>query len=115
MNKLIKSATESRHLLQDTLNVKLRYEEIIKAILENETKGNLRSAHEIITSTQASKKVQIDKHKPLASASTVSLVQMDENGNYKTNASNSPRPKRLLKPRSRNSVSTRSISPILNL
>ena len=37
MNKLIKGATESRQLLQDTLNVKLRYEEIIKAILENET------------------------------------------------------------------------------
>ena len=51
MNKLIKGATESRQLLQDTLNVKLRYEEIIKAILENETKGNLRSAHAIIANT----------------------------------------------------------------
>ena len=45
--------------MQDTLNVKLRYEEIIKAIMENEKKGSkLRSSvQEIIARTQATKVV----------------------------------------------------------
>ena len=36
INKLYKNAKESRSLLQETLSVKLRYEEIIKNILKNE-------------------------------------------------------------------------------
>ena len=59
INKLVKSGQETRQLLQDTLNVKLRYEEIIKAIMENEKKAsNSRSSVEdIIARTQASKVV----------------------------------------------------------
>ena len=36
LNRLYKNAKESRLLLQETLGVKLRYEEIIKNILKNE-------------------------------------------------------------------------------
>ena len=36
INLLYKNAKESRSLLQETLSVKLRYEEIIKNILKNE-------------------------------------------------------------------------------
>ena len=58
-NKLVKSGQETRQLLQDTLNVKLRYEEIIKAIMENEKKASKArsSVEEIIARTQASKVV----------------------------------------------------------
>ena len=59
INKLVKSGQETRQLLQDTLNVKLRYEEIIKAILENEKKASKSrsSVEDIIARTQASKVV----------------------------------------------------------
>lgn len=59
INKLVKSGQETRQLLQDTLNVKLRYEEIIKAILENEKKASKSrsSVEDIISRTQASKVV----------------------------------------------------------
>ena len=39
INRMVKNGQEMRQLLEDTLNVKLRYEEIIKAILFNETKS----------------------------------------------------------------------------
>ena len=39
LNRLYKNAKESRLLLQETLSVKLRYEEIIKNILMNEKEG----------------------------------------------------------------------------
>ena len=51
MKKMIKSAHEARKLLEDTLNVKLKYEEIIKAILKNESMGNLQSVQDIINLT----------------------------------------------------------------
>ena len=59
INKLVKSGQESRQLLQNTLNVKLRYEEIIKAIVENEKKAikSRSSVEDIIARTQASKVV----------------------------------------------------------
>ena len=63
ISRMVKNGQETRQLLQDTLNVKLRYEEIIKAIMENERKGNTHSVQEIIKKTEASKVVQIDKAK----------------------------------------------------
>lgn len=40
-----------RKLLRDTLNVKLRYAEIIKKMLDNEKKGGSLTVDEIIEST----------------------------------------------------------------
>ena len=79
VNKLVKSGQETRQLLQDTLNVKLRYEEIIKAIMENEKKGSkLRiSVQEIIARTQATKVVQIDKAKQAMKSKTITYVDLN--------------------------------------
>ena len=38
-DRLMQSSKESRKMLRDTLNVKLRYEAIIKKLIENEAKG----------------------------------------------------------------------------
>ena len=78
INKLVKSAQESRQLLENTLNVKLRYEEIIKALMDNEKQKVTKSVQEIIKSTQASKQVQINKTKPVVKSSTVTIVDAND-------------------------------------
>ena len=44
---------ELSQILTDTINVKLRYEEIIKNLIENEKKGNVKTTTEIISETKA--------------------------------------------------------------
>ena len=66
-------------MLQDTLNVKLRYEEIIKAIMDNERRGNEHSVQEIIRKTESSKVVQIDKAKQaMMKQSTLTYIDVKD-------------------------------------
>ena len=50
-DKLMKSTKESQKMLTDTLNVKLRYEAIIKKLLENEANGIQLPVHYVIGNT----------------------------------------------------------------
>ena len=62
--------------MEDALNVKLRYEQIIKNLLENEKKGNKSSTLEVVAVTQA--KTRVDTMIQQSSL-TVSVQQLMAN------------------------------------
>ena len=59
IKKLNKNDKQVSNLLQQTLNVKLRYEEIIKNVIENEKSGNSLTVKEIIHNTELTQEVKI--------------------------------------------------------
>ena len=59
IKKLNKNDKQVSNLLQQTLNVKLRYEEIIKNVIENEKSGNSLTVKEIIHNTEHTREVKI--------------------------------------------------------
>ena len=61
LRKITNNAHENRLLLQDTLNVKLRYEAIIQKLLENDINGKSLPIREIIRTTKATKTVEMSK------------------------------------------------------
>ena len=50
-------------MIEETINVKLRYEEIIKNIISNEEDGRQQSVLEVIEFTKAKTKVSVKKPK----------------------------------------------------
>ena len=59
IKKLNKNDKQVSNLLQQTLNVKLRYEEIIKNVIENEKSGNALTVKDIIHNTELTREVKI--------------------------------------------------------
>ena len=60
-------------MMEETLNVKLRYEEIIKSLISNEEKGSNLSVVEVVAMTQAKTKVQIAKTEPKNKISSLTV------------------------------------------
>lgn len=56
----MESYNENQTYLSNTLNVKLRYEQIIKNMISNENTGSQKSVLEIIATTKAAKTVTLD-------------------------------------------------------
>ena len=57
LSQLRQSYKELKAMMEETLNVKLRYEEIIKSLISNEQKGSNLSVVQVVAMTQAKTKV----------------------------------------------------------
>ena len=73
LSQLRQSYKELKAMMEETLNVKLRYEEIIKSLISNEEKGSNLSVVEVVAMTQAKTKVQIAKTEPKNKISSLTV------------------------------------------